>query len=391
MNDLLTYALVGLAIVAGLILGWFYMQTYTVSGYVMNFDGQPIGNAEIVFSGNYSSVYTNDQGHWVKSGLKGKVAVGVIMPGWRFTPSVTVNESRSNVDFFGIQQRVMTIFPVGQKPRDILIDSKNGKGYVTVSGENSVDVFDLNNYSILSRISVGMTPWGIALDKNNGKIYVSNFGGNTITVIDEKSDKVVSNVKVGNEPLGIAIDQKTDRIYVANNFDNTVSVIDGKTNDVFETINVGKSPSDVVVDETNNVVYVANSGSNTVSVLNGSTGMVMKTLNVGMNPAAMTLNPKDGMLYVLNVSDGTISIIKESGVVETVNIANGVDGIAFDSSVDAIYVTDAKDNVLIFINAKTGSVIKKISVGTEPFGIAIDPKGEIYVSNYGNGTISVIN
>jgi YVTN family beta-propeller protein len=391
VNDLLTYALVGLAIIAGLVLGWFYMQTYTVSGYVMNFNGQPINNAEIVFGGNYSSVYTNDQGYWVKSGLKGKVVVGVVMTGWRFTPPVTVNENRSNVDFFGIQQRVMTIFPVGQKPRDILIDPQNGKGYVTVSGENSVDVFDLNNYNILSKISVGMTPWGIVLDKNNGKIYVSNFGGNTITVIDEKSDKVVSNIKVGNEPLGIAIDEKTDMIYVANNLDNTVSVIDGKTNQVLETVNVGRSPSDIAVNEKDNIIYITNSGNDTVSVLNGATSMVMNTLKVGMNPAAITINPENGMVYVLNIYDGTISVIDGFNVIKTIDLKKGVDNIAFDPLVNAIYVTDSNDNALIFINAQTGSIVKKLSVGTEPFGIAIGPNDEIYISNYGNSTISVIN
>lgn len=391
MSELWTYILVGLSIIIGLILGWFYMQTYTVSGYVMSFDGQPIKNAEILFNGTYSPVYTNDQGYWIKSGLKGKVVVDVVMAGWKFTPSVTVDKNRDNLDFFGIQQSVVTIFTVGQKPRDILIDPQNGKGYVTISGENSVVVFDLKNYNVLSKINVGMTPWGIALDKTNGEIYISNFGGNTVTVIDEKTDKVVSSIKVGNEPLGIAVDEKTDKIYVANNFDNTVSVIDGKTNDVLETVNVGQSPSDVVVDETNNVVYVADSGSNTVSVLNGSTGMVVKTLNVGVNPTAMALNPENGMLYVLNTANGSMSIINGSGVVGTINIVDGVDDIAFDPSVDAIYAVNAKDNTLIFINAKTYLVIKKLSVGTEPFGISMDPNGMIYVSNYGNGTVSVIN
>ncbi len=390
MNDLLIYVLVGLSIIAGLILGWFYMQTYSISGEVMNFDGQPIENAEVLFSGGYSPVYTNAQGYWIKNDLKGKVTVSVVMAGWKFTPPVTLDGGRSNVNFFGIQQSVITVFAVGQKPREILTDPQNGKGYVTLSGENSVVVFDLNNYSILSKINVGMTPWGIVLDKTNGKIYVTNFGGNTVTVIDEKTDKVVSNIKVGNEPLGIAVDEKVDRIYVANNFDNTVSVIDGKTDSVLETVNVGLSPSDVVVDQNTNTVYVANSGSNTISVLNGSTGMVIKTLNVGLNPAAMAVNSKNDMLYVLNVADGSMSIIDGSGVVGTINIAKGADGIAFDPSVNAIYVADANNNALIFINAQTYSIIRKLSVGSEPFGISIGSQDKIYVSNYGNGTVSVI-
>jgi len=391
VDGLLTYVLVGLSVIVGLILGWFYMQTYTVSGYIMNFEGQPIENAKVVFTGNSSPVYTNNKGYWIKNGLKGKVTVSVVMAGWKFTPSVTVDGERNNLNFFGVQQRVIAIFPVGQKPREILIDFQNDKGYVTVSGENSVDVFDLKNYNILSKINVGMNPWGIALDKNNGKIYVSNFGGNTVTVIDEKTDKVLSNIKVGNEPLGIAVDEKTNRIYVTNNLDNTVSIIDGTTNRVIGTVNVGRSPSDVVVDESNGTIYVANSGSNTISVLSSTTNMVDSTLNVGMNPSAMAINSENGLLYVLNTSDGTISVIDKFNVAKTINVTKGIDGIAFDPSVNAIYAADANGNSIVFIDAQTDLVIKKLSVGTEPFGISISPDGKIYVSNYGNGTVSVID
>jgi YVTN family beta-propeller protein len=112
---------------------------------------------------------------------------------------------------------------------------------------------------------------------------------------------------------------------------------------------------------------------------------------VGMNPAAITINPENGMVYVLNIYEGTISVIDGFNVIKTIDLNKGADNIAFDPLVNAIYVTDSNDNALIFINAQTGSIVKKLSVGTEPFGIAIGPNDEIYISKYGNSTISVIN
>lgn len=394
MNDFLTYLLIGIAVVTGLIFGLLYVQsfTYTISGNVFDFEGKPIENADVIFSGNYSSTITNADGHWSKEGLKGTVSVDIIKAGWKFTPPVKVNGKRNNVDFFGIQQRVSVVLSIGKNPRNVAIDTQNGKGYVTLSGENAVGVFDLSNYRIIANINVGMTPWGIVVDKSNDEIYVTNFGANTVTVIDGKNDKVISNIKVGNEPLGIAVDEKTNRIYVANNLDNTLSIIDGATDRVIGTVDVGRSPSAVAINEKDDLIYVANSEDNTVSILNGKTEMITNTLNVGVNPSAVAIDYENGMVYVLNVSDGSVSIINNSAVIGTINLSKGVDNIFFDPSVFTIYVTDAKDDSLIFINAKTKSVVKSLPVGDKPFGIAVNVvSNQIYVTNYGNGTLSVVD
>ncbi|BBJ27906.1 YncE family protein [Athalassotoga saccharophila] len=391
MNDFFVYLIIGIGVVVGIIAGLFYVQslTYTVSGYVRDFEGNPIENVMISFSNGYAPVYTNSNGYWTKNGLKGDVKVDAKKAGWRFTPAIDVNGNYQNANFYGIQEKVNGVFDVGNKPRDLILDPKDGKGYVSVSSQNIVDVFDLSTYNILKQINVGIDPWKMVFDPQNNMVYVANFGDNTVTVIDAKTDKVITNIKVGNEPLGIALNAKTNRIYVANNFDNTLSIIDASTNKVIGTVNVGKSPYGIAVDENNNSIYVTNSGDNTVSVINGSTNMVINTVKVGNNPSSVCIG--NGIVYVLNESDGSISMIKNYAVIGTFNVGTGINSMTYDPSVNAIYLTNSKADSLIFLNAQTESIIRVISVGHEPCAVKIDQNlGEIYVVNYGSGTVSVI-
>ena len=44
------------------------------------------------------------------------------------------------------------------------------------------------------------------------------------------------------------------------------------------------------------------------------------------------------------------------------------------------------------INGATNSVTANVAVGTDPIGVAVDEADEaVYVTNYGSGTVSVIN
>lgn len=390
MNDFFTYMLIGIGVIGALLLGFLYAQssTYTVSGYVLDFEGNPIENVMITFNNVYSPVYTNSQGYWIKNGLKGNVKLEAKKAGWRFTPAIDVSGNEENVDFYGLQQKVNGVFDVGKGPRDMVLDTKNEKMYVSVSEENAVDVFDLHNYNLLSQINVGVNPWKIIFDPQNDMVYVSNFGSDYLTVIDAKNDRVVENIKVGNEPLGMALDLKTNRIYVANNLDNTVSIIDSKTNQVIGTVSVGRSPYGVAIDENENLIYVTNSGENTVSVINGDTNMVINTLKVGNNPSSICIGNK--IVYVLNESDGSISMIKDAKVIGTFNIGKGVNSITYDPTVDALYLTNAQNNSLIFFNTQNDSIVKSLSVGQAPCDVKIGETGEIYVVNYKSGTISII-
>lgn len=78
--------------------------TYTVSGYVEDEQGQPIERAVVTFVDSLnqvSTVLTNANGFFVKSGLRGEYKVSASKPGFSFTPAVEVVTDARELLFTG--------------------------------------------------------------------------------------------------------------------------------------------------------------------------------------------------------------------------------------------------------------------------------------------------
>ena len=60
-------------------------------------------------------------------------------------------------------------------------------------------------------------------------------------------------------------------------------------------------------------------------------------------------------------------------------------------NVNFVYVTQGGTGTVAVINSATNTVIETLTVGEEPFGVAVSPTtGYAYVTNSGDGTVSVI-
>jgi len=76
----------------------------------------------------------------------------------------------------------------------------------------------------------------------------------------------------------------------------------------------------------------------------------------------------------------------------TITVGQFPSGVAYDSAKKEIFVSNLGDGTVSVISDATMSVIKTINVGKYPRGLAYDPaKGELFVSNSGDGTVSVLS
>jgi uncharacterized protein (TIGR03437 family) len=87
-------------------------------------------------------------------------------------------------------ESVGQIFPVplnaapGEGLTDILLDSARQRLYITNSGMNRIEVFDLNQQGFLAPIKVGQLPHGMAASTDGVTLYVANTGGESISIVD---------------------------------------------------------------------------------------------------------------------------------------------------------------------------------------------------------------
>ena len=133
----------------------------------------------------------------------------------------------------------------------------------------------------------------------------------------------------------------------------------------------GASPYGVAL--VGNTAYVANQGTNTVSVINTLTGQTVRSpIVVGSAPTGVVASPDGSYVYVANRTSGTVSVIRTSN----------------NTVVDINPGTTAIDSI------KVGSQPEMIAVNTSaittPTGV-IAKGARLYVTNYGSGTVSVID
>ena len=165
--------------------------------------------------------------------------------------------------------------------------------YTSVVNDHFVDVLDLKNENITTKIVVGEQPDGLVLSPDGKKLYVTNSVDNTTSIINTKTNEVVKTIDAGPYPGDIAITPDGKKLYIDNydyqeNNNTHISVIDTATFKI-SSIKVGKNPDGIMVSADGKKLFVANCGSNDVSIVDTATNKVIKTVKVGREPIRIAM------------------------------------------------------------------------------------------------------
>jgi len=245
---------------------------------------------------------------------------------------------------------------------------------------------------------VGVLPASLAMDIN-GDVWVSDFGANGVSELLNAAGNFVgaSNSSyefpsvIGASPFGIAIDY-LGNIWTANYDSNNLTVIilnpapynattcpNGwqGTGAEFVTFGAGAGiktgPHSIAIDAQNNI-WISNFGIPTAS---------------GNTITKLTPNYKD-YFCPTGLSPYFVSV----GAVASYPVGNNPYGIAIDA-IGNVWVTNFGDGTVSELSS-IGVPIQTYTVGTGPRGIAIDPPGNVWVANSGSdaapgSTVTMIN
>ena len=113
---------------------------------------------------------------------------------------------------------------------------------------------------------------------------------------------------------------------------------------------------------------------------------------VGLGPTQLFYDDENKQLYVSNTNSHTVSVIKARSNFIKFNLITGSNpyGIMHDKIKDHIYVTNLNSNDTYIFDDDTYNLITKVSVGKTPTSI-ISLNDYIYVTNFDNNTISMVN
>jgi YVTN family beta-propeller protein len=262
--------------------------------------------------------------------------------------------------------------------------------------------------------------------------YVSDGKANTVSVLDLVYLRQDRTLQVGNNPSGMAVNPVKTEVYVVNsgsgNSNGSVSIIDADKNLVVATIPVHRQPYFISVDAVGRRAYVANSGSNTVSVIDLDRRREIAVAGTGEQPGLAVISPDMRSLVVANRASGSVSIFDAapdtpataanapvpsqppSQPLKLRSVFSGCPGatdvvVLPDSSkafiacssghqVMAVGLAAAPDSWAAKQNPSltTDHLLALLDVGDTPVQMAMKPDGgELFVSNFGSGTISEIS
>jgi YVTN family beta-propeller protein len=150
--------------------------------------------------------------------------------------------------------------PAGSNPNAVAFSHKGDRAY-SLNSNGIVSKIDtsgaINTWKVMGTISVGKDPKAMAFSELDLHAYVTNSGDGTVSVIRLSDFTLVDTVKVGDNPQDIFINLG-ERVaaYVVNTGSDTISIIDDQPqnptfNKVLDTVKLppGSKPVGIILTE----------------------------------------------------------------------------------------------------------------------------------------------
>jgi YVTN family beta-propeller protein len=223
-------------------------------------------------------------------------------------------------------------------------------GYVANYDSNNITVFDKKSMQVIGTITAGKGPSGIAIEKDLRRAYVTLAGDDTVDVIDMTSGEVINNIKLspGDNPREPALTPDRRLLLTVNSRSDTVSVIDPSSLFELTRIPVGNGPHSIVIDPAGRRAYAFNTISSTISVIDLASRSVAATISTEPGPLRGQFNREGNRLYVVHEWSSYVTVIDpfSLSVLSRVRVGIGVNTLKLDTRTNLLYVSK-KDDALI--------------------------------------------
>jgi len=224
---------------------------------------------------------------------------------------------------------------------------------------------------------------------NNGKLYVSH--GTQVNILNEMNGDSIGFIPNTTGVHGIAFDEELNKGYTSNGRLNNVTVFDLATNAILGQIATGQNPDAIMYEPFTKMIITCNGRSHNLSLIDPGQNKTIDSIDVGGKPET-SVSDGNGKLYV-NIEDKNEIVavdLKKRVVTNRWSLlpAEGPTGLAYDKTTKRLFAGCEK--LLVVLNAETGSVVDKITIGDGCDGVAFDSKNKIIFTANGEGNISAI-
>ena len=189
--------------------------------------------------------------------------------------------------------------------------------------------------------------------------------------------------------------------FTAEDFPGAISTIANGLNDLGQVVGWyfdGNNVQHGFVSSTGPFAYIAEDGAG-VAVLDTSTNLVVANISLP-GAFALAMTPDQQHIYVATIPNLVSIIDTTTNTVEPNTITVGYEpfSVAVSPDGNTVYVPNISNadgsvgNTVAVISTATNQVVTTLTVGSEPAAVAVTPDSKFaYVSNLSDSTVSVIN
>lgn len=278
---------------------------------------------------------------------------------------------------------------------------------VVVKEENAINIIDPVAKSILGKVAVGEGPHEVEASTDGKLAFVSNYGlqngavnpGQTISVVDLVARKELRKVDLGARSRPHGLFYAAGKVYFTTEGSKLIGRYDPAANAVDWRMGVGQNRTHMVVPSKDlNMFFTANIESNTITAIERAPEPLDWTetvIPVGKGPEGIDISPDGKEVWTAHGGDGKVSVIDVNSkkVVQTVDVTTTRSNrLKFTLDGKRVFITDARGNEVVVVDAASRKEIKRLSLGRAPQGILMSPDGShAYIATNGENSIAIVD
>ena len=221
------------------------------------------------------------------------------------------------------------------------------RGFSSNGKESKSSVVDLTTLKAISKIDTGLNPDAVVYEPRHSEVYVFNHTGNSVTVINATSATVSTTIQLEGTPEFAVVDEKAGRIYCNIEDKSEVAVIDADKHEVvaYWPLAPGEGPSGIALDARHHRLF-SGCHNKMMTMLDMESGKLVDTVPIGAGVDGCAFD--DSMQFAFaSCGDGTTTIAKEEApnklaVVQILKTERGARTMALDPQTHRIYLPTAQ-------------------------------------------------
>ncbi|MGW4229448.1 beta-propeller fold lactonase family protein [Streptomyces sp. NPDC004980] len=247
----------------------------------------------------------------------------------------------------------------------------------------------------IAQIPIGNAPRGGVKFTKDGRGFVCNTSQNTISEIDAVALTEIRRIEVGHGPRGQGLVPGDKYLLVSNSDSDTVSVVDLELNLEVHQIPTGRDPRHMGINQAGTIAYVCVWGDGYISKLDISplahgnpeqtTELAQILVDREAHPYSLGIDPSGARVFVANTQAAYVTVI-DVATDETHRVDVGSTGgraVAFTTDGQYALVTVENSSTIAVIDVATLQVTRHIPTGSGPRGLVVDPGDKTaYITNF---------